>query len=425
MKKIFIEVRESLLKKKFFTLLIFFQATILFTLLAVLFLHFNNVDTKTESYYAQYDGKSIYQLSDNLINEKEEEFFSSGDSLEILKSFYNQLKESENFIYLYTFDQPIGVSSFKGNELFQEGYEDGMVVPPYDVDGKQFETVKSIQANEAALGTFNLKVQKGTNFQNEDFTYSDGDTVPIILGAGYESLYQVGDELDIEYLFKQMKAEVVGILERNTILPIRDNMEFYTDNYIILPSFSVEYTPKIEDEEIFQRWHYLQLINGQLFTDKDNLQVRKAIDDISEETGFYDLTVIGANDLGIEFMRTMLNQNINLLVMFVSVLFFFCIASICTLFTIKWNINIKKYAVHFISGANINDIVSYMFTEISFILFISISLSFWILTFVGTMPALYYYAILAAGLVLVTLGLLPLYVRLKKLNIANMLKRKV
>ncbi|EEM01713.1 hypothetical protein bmyco0002_60000 [Bacillus pseudomycoides] len=75
MRKILIEVRESILKKKGFFILILLQTCLLFSLLSALYLYFYDVDTKTKSFYAQYEGKSIYQLSDQLINEKEKYFF--------------------------------------------------------------------------------------------------------------------------------------------------------------------------------------------------------------------------------------------------------------------------------------------------------------------------------------------------------------
>ncbi|MBL2347209.1 ABC transporter permease, partial [Klebsiella pneumoniae] len=68
MRKILIEVRESLLKKKGFFILILAQTCLLFSLLSALYLYFFDVDTKTKSFYAQFKGKSIYQLSDQLFN---------------------------------------------------------------------------------------------------------------------------------------------------------------------------------------------------------------------------------------------------------------------------------------------------------------------------------------------------------------------
>ncbi|UPW83054.1 ABC transporter permease [Lysinibacillus sp. Ag94] len=426
MKQIFMEVKESLLKKKLFSILLFIQATVLFVLLSVLFLHFNNVDSRTKSFYAQYEGKNIYQLSDNLFGEKEEQFVRNENSLRILKDFYNHLGKSKDFIYLNTALQPIGVRDFNGNNTYLEGYGEGDgVLPPYDFNGKQYQRVKSLQINEQVLNTFDVELEQGRKFQTEDFLYTDNKVIPIILGSDYKSLYKIGDKLKIEYIFKEMEAEVVGILKSDTILPVRENIEFYTDKHIIMPSLILEQEPLNEDDKTFQRRQYLQLINGQVFTEKDTLQVRKIINDISQSTNFYDLTVIGANGVGIDLMMSMYNQNMNLLIMLVVILFCFCIFSIFLSFIMKWNINIKKYSIHFISGATLYNILSYMFVEVLFIMFLSISFAFIGITFVGIMPMSYYFLLISIGLVITILGMLPLYIRIKNLDISNLLKKKV
>jgi len=89
MKNVYVEIKESMKKRKLFAILIFINTFIFFLLLTILYVYYFNVDTKTDSFYSQYEGKNIYQLSDNLLEEKEEQYFSSTKGLETVKNFHN------------------------------------------------------------------------------------------------------------------------------------------------------------------------------------------------------------------------------------------------------------------------------------------------------------------------------------------------
>ena len=46
------------------------------------------------------------------------------------------------------------------------------------------------------------------------------------------------------------------------------------------------------------------------------------------------------------------------------------------------------------------------------------------ITFIGFMPITYYFMIILIGLAITLFSILPLYIKLKKLNISNILKKK-
>ncbi|AAT59551.1 MULTISPECIES: ABC transporter permease [Bacillus cereus group] len=426
MRKILIEVRESLLKKKGFFILILAQTCLLFSLLSALYLYFFDVDTKTKSFYAQFKGKSIYQLSDQLFNEKEKYFFSNVAELKKLKNFYHTLLNSKEFLYLNTTLQHVGVRNFKGDPTFLVGYEEGTVRDPYEKakGSGTFARVKSIQLNQNVFSTFNVKVQNGVPFEKNDFLFEKGKKVPILLGAEYQSFYNIGDTIYVDYLNRVLEGKVVGILQKNTLFPARENTEFYADRYIILPEFIMKEDP-IEKEDIsFEQKHYLHVVNGQIFTDKDMISVRKSIHMISQKTNFHDFTIIGANTIGISLMFAMMKQNTQLLLLFTTVLFAFCIFSISLSLIMKWDTNIKKYAIHLISGATISQIFWYTFAEVLFIIGISLTFVFLFIQFVGKMPIHYYSILSGVALTIIVLGMLPFYLKLKQANIAKMLKKK-
>lgn len=109
------------------SILILLQTCLLFALISALYLSFYKIDTKTKSFYAQYEGKNIYKLSDQLFDEKEVEFFSNPNELLKVKNFYHTLLNSKDFLYLNTTLQHIGVQNFKGQSIFLQGYEKGIL----------------------------------------------------------------------------------------------------------------------------------------------------------------------------------------------------------------------------------------------------------------------------------------------------------
>lgn len=424
MRQVFIEVKESLANKKLFAGLILLQVFLFFLLVSVVFLSLGNVDTKTKSFYAQYKGKNVYQLSDNLLENKEIEFFMKKDSLEILKRFNKLLQDSSEFTYLNTNLQPIGVLNFKGDQKFLEGYEDGQTLKGEKTLKGEYKIIKSMQVNENVIKTFKPNMEYGKTFNHKDFTYNNG-TIPVILGSEYKSLYKVGDQLNIEYLHKNVPAKVIGILEPNTIIPARENIEFYADKYIVFPEFLMESDPTTEEEYSFQKMQYLGLINGQILTEKDNLQIRKSLNEISNLSNFDEFTIIGANDLGINIMFSMMKQNKILLLTLVIALFIFSIFSISLSLVMKWDINIKKYSTHLVFGATVKHILFYIFVEIFSLVLLPLLLIFYCTKFIGSMPNYYYFSIIILGIIVTLLGILPFYIKLRNLKLSEILKREV
>lgn len=424
MKQILIEVKESLLNKKIFTILISLQIFFLLLLMSALFLNFSNVQTKTESFYAQYEEKNIYQLSDNLIEEREQKYFSDIRELEVLKRFHEELQESEDFVYFNTTIQPIGFLNFKGMSSFLYGYEDGAIPPEYQKEMGTYQVVKSIQVNEQVFSSFNVKIKNGKRFNNNDFEYENKKTIPVILGSNYEGIYEIGDTINIDYIDTPMKAIVIGTLDANTIIPVREQIDFSLDKYIILPEFTMNQAAETKEDLLLQQRHYLHLINGQILTEKDNIEVRKSLQTVSKETGFYDFIVIGANGLAIDLMFSMMKQSETLIITLTILLFCFCIFSIALSLIAKWDANLIKYAVHLISGATINKIFMYTLVEISTIILFMLLLVFIIMTFVGVMPFQYYLIIILISMLIAMIALVPYYIRLKRLNISEMLKRR-
>lgn len=173
----------------------------------------------------------------------------------------------------------------------------------------------------------------------------------------------------------------------------------------------------------FQQKHYLHNINGQIFTNHDMITVQKLIHNVAENVNYHEYIIIGANTVGITLMFAMMKQNTQLLLSFTLILFVFCIVSIALSLIMRWDINIKRYAIHLISGATIPQIIWYTFVEIACLVSLSLATVFLFMQLIGEMPIVYYFIMCATSICIVILSMFPFCLKLKRVNIAEILKK--
>ncbi|MFB7640018.1 ABC transporter permease, partial [Peribacillus butanolivorans] len=87
--------------------------------------------------------------------------------------------------------------------------------------------------------------------------------------------------------------------------------------------------------------------------------------------------------------------------------------------------NMKKYAIHLISGATINKLMIYIFFELLIVMSISLISVFIYMRTIGLISYTYYVPMIIVVPIIILMGMIPLYMKLKKLNISEMLKRRV
>ena len=131
------------------------------------------------------------------------------------------------------------------------------------------EQAKCIQVSEEVLEKFGFGLKSGRLFDSDDYTYSEEDLVPILLGNAYSGIYREGDTISGEYLYKNFKFMVVGILNKGCEIKISTG-NTSLDEYIIMPSFVFESRPQSEDEYITQKIHYANKTSGIIETDDVN-----------------------------------------------------------------------------------------------------------------------------------------------------------
>lgn len=326
---------------------------LLFSILFLLLINIFQADVEVDT-VNHFKDKNLYQLSDNLYSEKETAFFSNKDSYIKLNNFSNYLEDNKQFKYYNAVWQPIEVSDFRGDVIFDAYYETGNNQPAYEVNDKLYRAIKSIQLNSNVIEMNNLELKEGIFFKKEDYYYIAGsDEIPIILGSDYSDYYKTGDILDILYYQKKYTGKVIGIIKPfQKIMTIREP-ELLLDRYIILPLVKFEHNPP-EVKGIFLKALLLSKINGNIISERSPLEIRRTLDEFSEHNEFTEYSVIGANSLKVDSIIKMTELNRNVLTITSIVLLF--LLSIGSVMVLKKIIarNLECYKVLLISGVSID-----------------------------------------------------------------------
>jgi len=192
-----------------------------------------------------------------------QELFKLPNTLSNLKQFNKDLKS--NFDYLELGFQPVEfMSYYNGDSIFAENIE--YINQEINISGRKVYVtpLKTIQFGSyfPDLGTI---IHDGRGFSEKDFDFSSNDTVPVVLGYKYSNQYKLGDNIEVNYLQKDINLKIIGFLNSNTAITIgQDKIEL--DTYIIIPFFNTNDNNAENDKDYitFQQRYYLQKNHGYL-----------------------------------------------------------------------------------------------------------------------------------------------------------------
>lgn len=218
---IFKELKLYFKKYKVITVMIYLQVTLILLLLGSFLYFMDSLKYEENGLKETYEGKALYQLIDNYVNEDEEILMNSDNSLEIVKNYYNNLNSSKNFQYLNINNQAIGLINHNIDDIFKYGYELGQIP---ETNNSNITPIKSIQINRQAFDFFKIDVSDGVSFSQDDFKFND-NFIPVILGNSYKDIYKIGDILPIEYYLTKFNAKVIGFAKSDSKVLLNRNME--------------------------------------------------------------------------------------------------------------------------------------------------------------------------------------------------------
>lgn len=304
---------------------IYIQTTLMLILLSafLFFIAYLNIEDKFLK--DTYDGKAIFQIIDNYVEEKEDLFFNNEDYLNITKNFYNNLNNNNNFNYLSIIDQPIFIKDNNIENIFYEGYDEGFEPNKIKLNTDSYVAIKSIQMNQNAFDFNKLNIELGRAFNTKDFEYNNDNLVPIILGQDYINKFKINDILEMNFLEKDLKGKVIGFLSSDSTTISVNSLNTSLNRYIILPHMNFS-TPMNELDSTFQKRTYLQRISGFIVTKdikSDIKNMKQEVEKISQKTGFKEYLFLGENKYMTEYKNIMLllSENKSLIAIFLSMIF--------------------------------------------------------------------------------------------------------
>lgn len=426
MKMIIMEVIESLKRKKIFSMLILLQVFIFYGAVTILFLQYSSIEEKSDQ-VSSLKSMHDYQLADSLLEDRDmKKFTENPEFLVIAKDFYNNLNKVLDEKYIYLFNQSIAVlpDSKEWEQKFLFGYEDGRDRSAFRMNNKEpYYATKAVQMNEQAFKSYSIEVVKGNPFSTDDFINKGNKEIPVLLGSEYDEKYQIGDKILANYLMKDFTLVVKGFIRSNTLVYNSQFPELYLDRYIVMPA-QVFPSPVDEEESSFQKKHYLQLVNGHIFSPENEFVVQNKLEKVKDISDFYKTSILGVNKLPINFISSTLQVSKTWLSLITVIVFIVCVLSISILIVTKLQNQLKNISVHLISGASMNQLLSYYIAEvISIILLPGILFLIIYKLFVDFSLGSYALLIISCILGMVLFSVIPVLLQFRKLEISKLLKR--
>lgn len=317
---------------------------------------------------------SLHKLTDNFILKEENKFFSQSDNVLLLKKFYEWEKSNSLWNYIIASRQNVGTIDMELNEIFEYGYE---------VRQRTEGTYKSIQINDNFLEHFSLNVYAGRKFYQDDYIYNGG-ILPILLGNGYNGIFDIHDKVNLYYLGEEFDCEVVGILEPNSYYNNGYNLELL-DYYIILPSIERYTSPTKSHDRIkkFELKLYLDKCAGYVVSNVNSNILQNQISKKCYEVDLIPYSLEGLSNYYPTMWGLEGKQLGKILSYFVAIILIGSILCISLNMTSKVSMLTKIYVIFIMNGVRKIEIMRAIILEIAFVAFVSvilaatISFSFW------------------------------------------------
>ncbi|GKX67744.1 ABC transporter permease [Inconstantimicrobium mannanitabidum] len=284
---------------------------------------------------------------------------------EKLLACIKELQTSKDYKFTIGKESDIRLKKFRGFENFKAGESSNC-----KIDNVEYVYANSFAVNENAVKSFDLQVQEGRLFDENEYSKGSEDNIyPVVLGANYKGYYKVGDVIDGLKLEEDIgaKFKVVGILERSASMPLKFdyNSIFFQsekgspnfvnlDNYIVRPFFD-DASRNTADDMFFWAYRNFAILDKNYSEEKKE----KILNDIKDklENATEEKFIITSYD---KIITKQLDQYINsrntYLYTSITVLIFLSITIIVGMLN-SINKRKKEFGVYISSGARMKDIM--------------------------------------------------------------------
>ncbi|SEG11016.1 ABC transporter permease [Paenibacillus sp. UNC499MF] len=421
------EAIRSLKNWRFFSILIVIQFTISFIVLNAIWTNLGVMKKSEQHYATQLQEKPRYELSDKLKGEEERSFLGREGVLEDLKGFYKDLTQQKEFTFLERILQPVYVANFRGSEKFTSGYEDGREPTYYQSNDLNLTFVKAAAVNEQTWKEFSFRTSEGRAFDKSDFSVSNQGILPAVLGYEYQDVYKIGDHLQIQYYFKNFTMEIVGFLEKNSVMPARGQGELlYLDRYIVLPSVVVNEPPVTEEDYTFQKTSNLTKLSGtvQLENGYTLASFAANFEELRQRYQMFDFDIWNSSPWELKILKFTAGENIGHMLTIGLLMAGFAVLTLSVIMSSKIRRNRSQYGVHLLCGGSMRHITGFVLLE-NLLIFATAHLLAFLITLLLFGDKITYSPIwIGLSLVLLLTSSIQPLVHLRRLNVDTMLRRK-
>lgn len=273
-------------KKIIFELL---QATLSTVLIFLMLIFCSNVSLSANKLLNV--SEKLYPVYDDFFDDTEVEFFSRIDNIQILKKLYDWETNNKSFDFIVANTQDIGTADNRIPLNYSINYHLGDTIGEDGIFG--FE---SLQINKKFIDYFDIKVENGRLFTNEDYRYSNN--IPIIVGNNYKNILNLGDHFEVYFLGEKFVATVIGILNENSYYNNGYDLESL-DSKLILPSFEFLSDEDYENiDEGFMLRLFLSKSCGLIYSDSVAIEnIQQLFNEKCYELDIEPYTILGLNGI--------------------------------------------------------------------------------------------------------------------------------
>lgn len=341
-----------------------------------------------------YGNKNYYKINLN----GDEEVFSSffgGDNAENIKNVFEQLNQEDIFDYRYEIANGIEFFNLEDSNYGKEdfprypqecvyGYEEGSPVV-YD----DYVQLKGILADRLFQEEPNVRLSAGRWFKEEEFLVQGLEDIhlPVILGAQYNTLYQLGDLIEYGHLATEenITFEVIGFFEEDSYFYDNNNEKVLLNRYMVVPSVETAYNYVAENGEIdkFFRSAYdsTKIMNARIICDEADAEiVKEKVNRIFMENQLYELRLTDETGAAKKVLAELKNLAWSCMIISIFVIGFSVIVYMVQMYY-KVLQNKRKYSVFLLNGITKKQIFLFTVTDtfLVFVLADILFLIFWII----------------------------------------------
>lgn len=264
-------------------------------------------------------GVELYGLIDSFLADPDgfERFRASEEDLTTLIRFLDGLESSARVDLLAAFDQPLVVRDFGAGKDFDANA--GTDIPERgaytDEHGVTVRDVQSMQMNREAFEFARLRVASGSIPTWATIDYRSG-VLPVVLGASYEGVFALGDELDAHLYGAEQRLRVVGFLETGSALFYRGQLNHFLDETIVVP-YPSDLGALLRDDQYLAGIVAFAMLNSDLAAPADATfdEVVNELGAIASTSGFtsYSLQGVATYLVQLRLVRQIVVENFALL----------------------------------------------------------------------------------------------------------------